>query len=78
MPSGKKKTGIYLEAEILEHLRAKAVEESRSISNVIHEALRVLLASEDAGDIADFYARIGERNVGYDAFVHSLKADGII
>ena len=37
-----------------------------------------LLASEDAKDIADFAARIGEPNIGYAEFVQSLKADGII
>ena len=58
-------------------LRIKAAEESRSISDIIHEAVS-LLASEDAEDIADFDARIGEPNIGYAEFVQSLKADGII
>jgi len=62
---------------MLDYLHAKAAEESRSISDIIREAVS-LLVSEDAEDIADFDARIGEPNVGYDAFVHSLKADGII
>ena len=77
MPVGKKKTSIFLEPGMLKYLRTKAAEESRSISDVIHEALG-LLASEDAEDIADFDARIGEPNVGHDEFVLSLKADGII
>ena len=72
-----KKVTICFEPQILEFLRDKAAEESRSISDVIHEALG-LLASEDAEDIADFDARIGEPNVGYNEFVQSLKADGII
>ncbi len=59
MSGGKKKTGIYLEPQILEYLRAKAADESRSISDIIHEAV-TLLASEDAEDIADFDARIGD------------------
>ena len=62
---------------MLEFLRSKAAEESRSISDVIHEALG-LLALEDQEDIVDFDARIGEPNVGYNEFVQSLKADGII
>lgn len=70
------KNSIHLEPELLEYLCAKAAEESRSISDVIHEAVN-LLVSEDAEDIADFDVRIGEPNVGYDAFVQSLKADGI-
>lgn len=77
MSGGKKKTSIYLEPQMREYLRIKAAEESRSISDIIDEAVS-LLASEDAEDIADFDARIGEPNIGYDAFVQSLKADGII
>ena len=62
---------------MLDYLRGKTAEESRSISDVFHEALG-LLASEDAEDVADFDARIGEPNIGHDEFVQSLKADGII
>lgn len=72
-----KKTTICFKPMVLEYLREKAAEESRSISDIIHEAVS-LLASEDAEDIADFDARIGEPNIGYAEFVHSLKADGII
>ena len=77
MPGGKKKTTICFEPQMLEYLRGKAAEESRSISDIIHEALSVLF-DEDVEDIADFDARIGELNIGYAAFVQSLKADGII
>ena len=77
MSGGKKMTGIYLGSQILEYHRSKAAEESRSISDIIHEAVS-LLASEDAEDIADFDARIGEPNVGYDALVHPLKVEGVI
>jgi hypothetical protein len=77
MPKLTKKTTIYFEPQMLEYLRGKAAEESSSISDVIHEALG-LLASDDAEDVADFDARIGEPNVGYNEFVQSLKADGII
>ena len=72
-----KKTTICFEPEMLEYLRRKAAEESRSISDITHEALG-LLASEDAEDIADFDARIGEPNIGHAEFVQSLKAEGII
>ena len=77
MPGGKQKASIYLEPQMLEYFRIKAAEECRSISHVIREALG-LLASEDAEDVADFDARIGEPNIGQDEFIHSLKADGII
>ncbi len=77
MPKQTKKTTIYFEPSVHEALRIKAAEESRSMSDVIHEAVS-LLVSEDAEDIADFDARIGDPNIGYDEFVHGLKADGII
>ena len=77
MPKLTKKTTICFEPQMLDYLRGKAATESRSISDIIHEAV-TLLASEDAEDIADFDARIGQPNVGYDEFVLSLKADGII
>jgi len=72
-----KKITICFKPEMLEYLRAKAADDSRSISDIIHEAVS-LLVSENAEDIADFDARIGEPNIGYAEFVHSLKADGII
>ena len=72
-----KKTTICFEPHMLEYLRGKAAEESRSTSDIIHEALG-LLALEDQEDVADFDARIGEPNIGYAEFVQSLKADGII
>jgi len=77
MPKLTKKTTICFEPQMLEFLSDKAAEESRSISDIIHEALG-LLASEDAEDVADFDARIGEPNVSYAEFVQSLKADGVI
>jgi hypothetical protein len=77
MPKLTKKTPICFEPQMLEFLRDKAAEESRSISDIIHEALG-LLASEDEEDITDFDARISEPNVRYDEFVKSLKADGVI
>ena len=68
---------FYFEPSVHKALRIKAAEESRSTSDIIHEALSVLF-TEDLEDIADFDARIGEPNIGYAEFVQSLKADGII
>jgi len=42
MPKLTKKTTICFEPQMLEYLSAKAAEESRSISDVIHEALGLL------------------------------------
>ena len=77
MPQLTKKTTICFEPQMLAYLRIKAAEESRSISQIIHEALG-FICSEDAEDVADFDARIGEPNIGYADFVLSLKAEGVI
>ena len=77
MPGGKKKTTICFEPEMLGYLRSKVAEDSRSISDIIHEALG-LLAAEDAEDIVHFDARIGEPSIDHDEFVQSLKAEGVI
>ena len=77
MSGGKKKASIYLEPQILEHLRVRARKESGSISNLIYGALSILYA-EDLEDIAKFDARICEPNVGYGELVQSLKAESTI
>ena len=58
MPKLTKKTTICVEPEMLEYLRAKSAEESRSISDIINEALSMLFA-EDIEDITGFDVRIG-------------------
>ena len=58
MPKLIKKTTGCFEPETLKFLRSKAAEESRSITDSIHEALG-LLASENAEETADSDARIG-------------------
>ena len=68
---------IYFEPNVHKALRIKAAEESRSISDIIHEAVS-LLAPEDAEDIWGFDARILEPNFGYAEFDQSLKANGVI
>lgn len=55
----------------------KAVEENRSISEIVNEAI-ALLTSEDAEDIAAVDARAGEPSISYEDFVQSLKADGTL
>jgi hypothetical protein len=56
-------------------LRLKAAQENRSISDIVNEAVS-LLASEDAGDIADFDERHSEPALDYASFVTALKNDG--
>jgi len=56
MPKLTEKTTICFEPDMFEYLRAKAAEENRSISDIIHEAVSLLI-SEDAGDITNLDAQ---------------------
>jgi hypothetical protein len=68
---------IYLDSDLHKALRLKAVETSRSVSNLVNDAVREALA-EDAEDIAAFEERVGEPLISYDAMVKRLKKDGRI
>jgi hypothetical protein len=53
------------------------VETSRSVSDLINDAVREELA-EDADDLAAFEARAKEPTVPFEVFVRDLKRDGKI
>ena len=73
----KKRATIYLDPDLHKALRLKAVETSRSITDLVNEAVREAL-SEDAEDLAAFDKRKHEPLVSYDAMVKRLKKDGRI
>jgi hypothetical protein len=58
-------------------LRLKSAETSRSISELVNNAIKEALA-EDAEDIAVFEERIREPLISYDEMVKRLKRDGRI
>jgi hypothetical protein len=58
-------------------LKLKAVETSRSISDLVNQAVRQALA-EDAEDLAAFEQRANEPLLSYDEMVKRLKKDGRI
>ena len=60
-----------------EALRLKSVETSRSVSELINDAVRDEL-SEDADDLATFKARVKEPTIPFEVFVKGLKRDGKI
>ncbi|NWF92438.1 MAG: ribbon-helix-helix protein, CopG family [Syntrophaceae bacterium] len=72
-----KRVTVYLDPELHKALRLKAVETSRSISELVNNAIREALA-EDAEDIAAFEERAKERLISYDEMVKRLKKDGRI
>ena len=72
-----KRATIYLDPDLHKALRLKAVETSRSVSEIVNEAVREALA-EDAEDLAAFEERVGEPLISYDEMVKRLKKDGRI
>jgi hypothetical protein len=72
-----KRSTIYIDPDILKALKLKAVETSRSVSDLVNEAVRESLA-EDAEDLAAFGERVSEPLISYDAMVKKLKKDGRI
>jgi plasmid stability protein len=72
-----KRATVYFDPAIHRALRLKSAETSRSVSDLVNDALRDAL-SEDAEDLEAFEARAGERLISYEAMVKKLKADGRI
>ncbi|HUL23069.1 MAG TPA: ribbon-helix-helix protein, CopG family [Thermodesulfobacteriota bacterium] len=72
-----KRATVYLDPELHKALRLKAAETSRSISELVNNAVREALA-EDAEDIAAFEGRSREPLISYEEMVKRLKKDGRI
>ncbi|MBW1769924.1 MAG: CopG family transcriptional regulator [Deltaproteobacteria bacterium] len=72
-----KRATIYLDPIVHKALKLKAVETSRSVSDLVNEAVREALA-EDAEDLAAFEDRANESLLSYDEMVKRLKIDGRI
>ena len=72
-----KRATIYLDPIVHKALKLKAVETSRSVSDLVNEAVREAL-SEDAEDLAAFEDRANESLLSYDEMVKRLKIDGRI
>jgi hypothetical protein len=77
MATASKRATVYLDPELHKALRLKAVETSRSVSELVNDAVREALA-EDAEDIEAFEGRAGEPVISYDEMVKRLRRDGRI
>ena len=77
MATETKRVTIYFNSDLHKALRLKAVETSRSVSELVNLAVREAL-SEDAEDLAAFDERAGEELISYDKMVKRLKKDGRI
>lgn len=72
-----KRSTVYLDPALHKALRIKALETSRSMSEIINEAVREALA-EDAEDLSSFEERADEPLIGYEEMIKRLKKDGRI
>ncbi len=72
-----KRATVYFDPDIHRALRLKAAETTRSISDLVNDALRGSLA-EDADDLEAFETRASDPLIGYEEMIKRLKADGRI
>jgi post-segregation antitoxin (ccd killing protein) len=77
MTTPKKRTTVYLDPDLHKALRLKAIDSSKSVSELINEAIRQALA-EDAEDLLAFEERKDEPVISYEEMVKRLKKDGLI
>ena len=72
-----KRATVYLDPALHKALRLQSIETSRSVSELINDAVRDELAA-DARDLALFDERANEPTVCFEDFVKGLKRDGTI
>ena len=77
MATAAKRATIYLDPNLHKALRLKAVETSRSVSDLVNDAVREALV-EDADDLAAFKERAREPLISYEEMVKKLREDGRI
>ena len=77
MTTQAKRATIYFDPVLHKALKLKSVETSRSITDLVNEAVREAL-SEDADDIIAFDKRKNEPLISYDQMVKKLKKNGSI
>ena len=72
-----KRATIYFDPKIHRTLKLKAIDCSRSISEIVHEAILHELM-EDREDLEIFDQRAKEPTISYEAMLKELKKDGKI
>ncbi len=77
MATPAKRATIYFDPMLHKALKLKAVETSKSVSDLVNAAVRGALA-EDAEDLSAFGQRADEALISYDEMVKRLKKDGRI
>jgi hypothetical protein len=77
MTTPAKRATVYFDPIIHKALKLKSIETSKSISELVNEAVKETLA-EDAEDIAAVEKRANEPLVSFSEMVKRLKKDGRI
>jgi post-segregation antitoxin (ccd killing protein) len=77
MKTSVKRATIYLDEELHKALRMKTVVTSKTISELVNEAVRYSLAEDDT-DLSAYRERINEPAVSYEQFIRELKKRGRI
>ena len=72
-----KRATIYFDPELHKALKLKALETSRSITDLVNQSVREAL-SEDAEDINAFEERKDESLISYEQMLKKLKKNGTI
>ena len=77
MSSLSKRSTVYFEPSIHQALKLKAASSHLSMSELIDEAVRLLM-NEDQEDLAAFSERENEKEISYEALLNDLKKHGKI
>ena len=75
MTTKTKRATVYFDPELHKALRLKAAETDSSVSDLVDEAIRLML-EEDADDLAALEASRAEPTITFEDFVRDLKARG--
>ena len=77
MAASTKRATVYFDPHIHKVLKLKSIETSRTISELVNEAVKGALA-EDAEDIAAYEERTKEPLISFSEMLKRLKKDGRI
>ncbi|RLD21962.1 MAG: CopG family transcriptional regulator [Bacteroidetes bacterium] len=70
-----KRSTVYLDAQIHKALKVKSAMSSKSISELVNEAVKLILA-EDYEDLLAFEERMNEPNLDFELVLKELQESG--
>ncbi len=70
-----KRSTVYLDPKIHKALKIKSVHSSKTISELVNEAIKISLA-EDYEDLTAFEERMNEPNLDFESVLKDLQASG--